>query len=123
MPEMADPDRWRTNQDILHRWRVGLDAGHRTGRSQPRGRKAVNPDPTVAEHPIALMPPLDIRTLIFLLSLGNLLLFVSLMGFRFAPDERDGGLSRLWAISKLLQSVAWALMWARGSVTGFWSCR
>ncbi|MEZ5627512.1 MAG: GGDEF domain-containing protein [Rhodocyclaceae bacterium] len=67
------------------------------------------------------MPPLDIRTLIFLLSLGNLLLFVSLMGFRFAPDERDGGLSRLWAISKLLQSAAWALLWARGSVPGFWS--
>ncbi|KAA3653934.1 MAG: GGDEF domain-containing protein [Proteobacteria bacterium] len=67
------------------------------------------------------MPSLDIRTLIFLLALGNLLLFTTLLSSRFVQDGHDGGPSRLWAVSKLLQSAAWTLLWARGSVPGFWS--
>ncbi len=67
------------------------------------------------------MPSLDIRTLILLLGVGNLLLFLTLMSFRFVQEDRHSGVSQLWAVSKLLQSAAWALLWARGSISGFWS--
>ncbi|TVT51166.1 MAG: GGDEF domain-containing protein [Denitromonas halophila] len=67
------------------------------------------------------MPSLDIRTLILLLGLGNLLLFLTLVSFRFVRDDRNAGVSHLWMVSKLLQSAAWALLWARGSISGFWS--
>ncbi|MCZ4303981.1 GGDEF domain-containing protein [Zoogloeaceae bacterium G21618-S1] len=56
-----------------------------------------------------------------LLSLGNLLLFLTLMSFRFVQEDRNSGVSQLWMASKLLQSAAWGLLWARGSISGFWS--
>ncbi|MBR0568738.1 GGDEF domain-containing protein [Azoarcus sp. L1K30] len=70
---------------------------------------------------MTLMPSVDIRTLILLLGLGNLLLFLSLKSFRFVHEDHQSGVSQSWAYSKLLQSVAWMLLWMRGEIPPLWS--
>ncbi|MBT0960019.1 GGDEF domain-containing protein [Denitromonas iodatirespirans] len=67
------------------------------------------------------MPSVDIRTLILLLGLGNLLLFLALASFRFVQADARSSVTRTWTLSKLLQGLAWGLLWLRGEIPPFWS--
>ena len=67
------------------------------------------------------MPSVDIRTLILLLALGNALLFLALASFRFVRADGHSVVTHSWTLSKLLQALAWTLLWLRDIVPPLWS--
>jgi len=62
---------------------------------------------------------LDVSTLIFILSVGNLVLGAAILAHRRIPLlERS---ARLFLAAKFIQSVGWLLLWLRGLIPGFYS--
>ncbi len=62
---------------------------------------------------------IDIRTMLIVMALGNIVLSVMLASFAKSPDILQA--TRIWTYSKFLQGLAWAMLWMRGLIPDLWS--